>query len=89
MSSELDIKDPKVFRDLSKPVGAQSDAKLEKCKARQEEAKYLEDPEYLFANHYSSPGTVLYFLVRKVPELMIRRQNGVWSTGSKHFKSIL
>ena len=33
-------------------------------------------PPFLYGTHYSTPGYVLFFLVRKHPDLMLRLQNG-------------
>ena len=43
--------------------GAINCERLESLKARREE---LPEPSYLYGSHYSTPGFVLYYLVRKV-----------------------
>ncbi len=45
--------------------GAINCERLESLKARREE---LPEPSYLYGSHYSTPGFVLYYLVRKVRE---------------------
>jgi factor associated with neutral sphingomyelinase activation len=61
----LDLKDPKVYRDLGLPIGAMNEKRLKDFKNR-----YFELPEedrYLFGTHYSCPGYVIGFLVRSNP----------------------
>ncbi|KAE8997406.1 hypothetical protein PR001_g18595 [Phytophthora rubi] len=92
-SSELNLRDPKVYRDLSKPIGALSEERLEYFKARYEamprgdEAEGM-PPPFLYGTHYSTPGYVLYFLVRKVPEYMLCLQSGKFDAPDRLFRSI-
>ena len=69
-SEKLDLSKPEVFRDLSKPIGAINLKRLSDFKSR-----YLEMPineRYLYGTHFSCPGYVVGFLVRKYPHLMIK-----------------
>ena len=70
-----------VYRDLSKPIGALSPDKLEQFKS-----KYFEiinkatlsdssDKPYLYLSHYSTPGIVLYYLIRMYPSHLLKVQN--------------
>ncbi|KUF87459.1 FAN protein [Phytophthora nicotianae] len=92
-NSDLNLGDPKVFRDLSKPVGALNEERLEYFKARYEvmprgdEAEGM-PPPFLYGTHYSTPGYVLYFLVRKVPECMLCLQSGKFDAPDRLFRSI-
>ncbi|KAG7376855.1 hypothetical protein PHYPSEUDO_012655 [Phytophthora pseudosyringae] len=92
-SQELNLGDPKVYRDLSKPVGALNEERLEYFKARYEvmprgdEAEGM-PPPFLYGTHYSTPGYVLYFLVRKVPEYMLCLQSGKFDAPDRLFRSI-
>ncbi|GJP36031.1 hypothetical protein CLOM_g20572 [Closterium sp. NIES-68] len=80
-SQHLTLDDPTTFRDLSKPVGALNPARLAEFKER-----YIEMPReeggserakpFLYGTHYSTPGYVLYWLVRSAPAHMLRLQNG-------------
>lgn len=64
-----------VFRDLTKPIGALNQERLEGFKARW---KNMQDMggAFLYGTHYSAPGYCLYYLVRAVPEQMLCLQNG-------------
>jgi Beige/BEACH domain/PH domain associated with Beige/BEACH len=65
----------KTFRDLSKPVGALNPERLQYFKTRLEGMQDMDD-SFLYGTHYSTPGYVLYFLVRSMPEQMLCLQNG-------------
>ena len=84
-SSNLDLNDPKVYRDLSKPMGALNPERLGSLKERMVD---LSEPKFLFGSHYSTPGFVLYFLVRKIPECMLCLQNGRFDHPDRMFNSI-
>ena len=78
--SKLDLKDPSVYRDLSKPIGALNPDKLSMLKNRY---KDMPPPKYLYGTHYSTPAYVLHFLVRVAPEYLLCLQVG----RSKHIYS--
>uniref|UniRef100_A0A8C9RJI1 Lysosomal trafficking regulator n=1 Tax=Scleropages formosus TaxID=113540 RepID=A0A8C9RJI1_SCLFO len=78
-SETLDLNDPAVYRNLSKPIAVQSKEKEERYV---DNYRYLEeefrkgaredDPmppvqPYHYGSHYSNSGTVLHFLVRMPP----------------------
>lgn len=92
-SSSVDLKDPAVYRDLSKPVGALNAERLEFYKARFEamprgmEAEGI-PPPFLYGTHYSTPGYVLYYFVRMAPEYMLCLQNGKFDAADRLFQSI-
>ena len=90
-SSTLDLKDPTIFRDLSKPIGALSESRLKNLQERYDHM--LQDPDthippFLYGTHYTTPGYVLYFLLRKSPDLMLRLQNGHFDKPDRSFNSI-
>lgn len=59
-SSDLDLDNVDVFRDLSKPMGALNPDRLDKLKERYYE---MSDPKFMYGSHYSAPGLVLFYLV--------------------------
>ncbi|XP_062222527.1 BEACH domain-containing protein C2-like isoform X2 [Phragmites australis] len=66
-SKTLDLEGPLTYRDLSKPIGALNPARLKKF---DEHYSSFEDPiipKFHYSSHYSSPGTVLYYLARIEP----------------------
>ena len=48
----------------------------------------MPEPRFLYGSHYSTPGFVLYFLVRKIPECMLCLQNGRFDHPDRMFNSI-
>ncbi|CEG40322.1 Lysosomal trafficking regulator LYST and related BEACH and WD40 repeat proteins [Plasmopara halstedii] len=92
-SSNLDLNDSDAYRDLSKPIGALNEERLKYLKARYDMMPYGEKaegmpPPFLYGTHYSTPGYVLYFLVRKVPEYMLCLQGGKFDAPDRLFRSI-
>ncbi|KAG0413817.1 hypothetical protein HPB47_009029, partial [Ixodes persulcatus] len=61
-SNTLDLTKDSSYRDLSRPLGALSELRLKKLKDRYAE---MGEPKFLYGSHYSTPGFVLYYLVRK------------------------
>ncbi|KRT79709.1 WD40 domain-containing protein [Oryctes borbonicus] len=83
-SSSIDLNDPNLYRDLSKPVGALNPARLEKLMERYNE---MPEPKYMYGSHYSTPGFVLYYLVRLYPQYMLCLQNGRFDLPDRMFNS--
>jgi hypothetical protein len=93
-SAELDLDDPCVYRDLSKPVGALEPKRAASFKERFDSLRDEFDPAeaaagcggpgsvppFHYGSHYSSAGIVLYFLLRLEPFTTeaIRLQGGRW-----------
>jgi factor associated with neutral sphingomyelinase activation len=73
------------FRDLSKPIGALNEKRL---KRMQDRFKEMPDPKFLYGTHYSTPGYVLYYLIRQAPEYMLRLQSGKFDAPDRIFNSI-
>ncbi|KAK4741294.1 hypothetical protein SAY87_024882 [Trapa incisa] len=66
-SKSLDLSDPSSYRDLSKPVGALNPGRLKKFQERYSTFVDPVIPKFHYGSHYSSIGTVLYYLVRVEP----------------------
>ena len=61
-SRELDLADPGAFRDLSKPVGALTPARLAMLRARYVDMQGMgAEPPFLYGTHYSCPGYTMYW----------------------------
>ncbi|XP_011493823.1 PREDICTED: protein FAN-like [Ceratosolen solmsi marchali] len=84
-SHTLDLNDPNVYRDLSKPIGALEPKRLERLKTRYSE---MSEPKFLYGSHYSAPGFVLFYLVRKYPHYMLCLQNGRFDHPDRMFNSV-
>ncbi|KAK4379324.1 hypothetical protein RND71_001186 [Anisodus tanguticus] len=90
MSTDLDLANPSSYRDLSKPVGALNPDRLRKF---QERYSSLDDPvipKFHYGSHYSSAGTVLYYLIRLEPftTLSIQLQGGKFDHADRMFSDI-
>ncbi|XP_045511123.1 protein FAN-like [Colias croceus] len=84
-SDILDLNNTETFRDLSKPMGALNPDRLEKLLERYHE---MCDPKFLYGSHYSAPGLVLFYLVRKYPQYMLCLQNGRFDHPDRMFNSV-
>ena len=90
-SETLDLDKPEVYRDLSKPIGALNEERLEgfmeRYNAMEEDGPI---PRFMYGSHYSNVGTVLNFLVRLEPfaELAARLQGGHFDWADRLFHSI-
>ncbi|KAG5268463.1 hypothetical protein AALO_G00212870 [Alosa alosa] len=84
-SPRLDLMNPATFRDFSKPIGALNTERLERLLARYRD---MPDPRFMYGSHYSSPGYVLFYLVRVAPEHMLCLQNGRYDHADRMFNSI-
>uniref|UniRef100_A0A4W4DVK5 Neutral sphingomyelinase (N-SMase) activation associated factor n=1 Tax=Electrophorus electricus TaxID=8005 RepID=A0A4W4DVK5_ELEEL len=84
-SLQLDLLNPASFRDLSKPVGALNTERLERLLDRYRD---MPEPRFMYGSHYSSPGYVLFYLVRVAPEHMLCLQTGRFDHADRMFNSV-
>ncbi|XP_051757272.1 protein FAN isoform X2 [Ctenopharyngodon idella] len=84
-SAQLDLLNPASFRDLSKPIGALNTERLERLLERYRD---MPEPRFMYGSHYSSPGYVLFYLVRVAPEHMLCLQNGRFDHADRMFNSV-
>jgi hypothetical protein len=80
-SDTLDLMDSRIYRDLSKPIGALNEDRLAVLIERYKELEsfgFAESQRFLYGSHYSSPGVVLHFLIRQEPftSMAIELQSG-------------
>ena len=88
-SQTLDLESAETFRDLSKPVGALNASRLEYFRERFRSMPVDgSPPPFLYGTHYSTPGYVLFYLVRIAPEFMLCLQNGRFDAADRMFHSI-
>lgn len=89
-SETLDLTDPKSFRDLSKPMGAQTPDRLEQFCRRFKEWDDPETPPYHYGTFYSSAMIVASYLVRMEPftQHFLRLQGGHFDLADRMFHSI-
>ncbi|XP_039138375.1 LOW QUALITY PROTEIN: BEACH domain-containing protein C2-like [Dioscorea cayenensis subsp. rotundata] len=89
-SKTLDLSDPASYRDLSKPIGALNPERLSKFQERYSSFDDPIIPKFHYGSHYSSAGTVLYYLVRLEPftTLSIQLQGGKFDHADRMFYDI-
>ncbi|RDX89246.1 BEACH domain-containing protein C2, partial [Mucuna pruriens] len=89
-SERLDLSNPSSYRDLSKPVGALNPDRLKKFQERYTSFDDPVIPKFHYGSHYSSAGTVLYYLVRVEPftTLAIKLQGGKFDHADRMFSDI-
>lgn len=89
-STHLNLNDIKIYRDLSKPVGSLNPVRLKKILDRYYQTSDVCAPNerFMYGSHYSTPGYVMYFLVRQYPEYMLHFQNGKFDKPDRLFSSI-
>jgi len=94
-SEDIDLSNPKSFRDLSKPMGALGEERARQFKDRFEalEASYIseeEPPPFHYGTHYSCAAYVLYYLMRLEPfsRLALALQGGKFDVADRLFHNI-
>lgn len=93
LSKTLNLNDPKTFRDLSKPMGAQSKARAAEFQERYEALKSFEDPSspsFHYGTHYSSAMIVSSYLIRMKPYVQsyLLLQGGSFDHADRLFNSV-
>ncbi|PKK73772.1 beach-domain-containing protein [Rhizophagus irregularis] len=91
-SESLDLSDPSIYRDLTKPIGALNPDRLEQFVERYES---FEDPsgrikKFFYGTHYSSAATVSCYLIRLEPftSVHISLQGGKFDHADRQFHSL-
>ncbi|ETO06443.1 hypothetical protein RFI_30949 [Reticulomyxa filosa] len=91
-SDTLNLSNPSVYRDLTKPMGAQTEPRASEFKQRFET---WDDPSgkilpWHYGSHYSCAAIILYFLVRLEPftKIALELQGGKFDQADRLFSSI-
>ena len=89
-SSSLDLEDPKIYRDLSKPMGALTQERRDYFQERYDNIKRDGDTPFHYGTHYSSSGYVLQYLFRLEPysRMALELQGGTFDHPDRLFHSI-
>lgn len=87
-SEKIDLNDPSIYRDLSKPIGAYNEERLDALKKNMN----MEDPfqRCLYRTFFSNPSSVAGYLIRTEPftSLHIRLQGGKFDLPTRLFTSV-
>uniref|UniRef100_A0A8C4XCF7 Neurobeachin-like protein 2 n=1 Tax=Erpetoichthys calabaricus TaxID=27687 RepID=A0A8C4XCF7_ERPCA len=91
-SDTLDLDNPSVFRDLSKPIGVVNSRHAKEVKEKYES---FEDPtgmtdKFHYGTHYSNSAGVIHYMIRAEPftTLHIQLQSGRFDCADRQFHSI-
>ncbi|MEQ2239137.1 Neurobeachin-like protein 2 [Ilyodon furcidens] len=91
-SPVLDLEDPSVFRDLSKPIGVVNPRHAQNVKEKYES---FEDPtgtidKFHYGTHYSNAAGVMHYMIRMEPftTLHIQLQSGRFDVADRQFHSV-
>lgn len=86
----LDLHDASNFRDLSKPMGAVNPDRAAEFQSRYEEWQDDEIPPFHYGSHYSSSGTVLFYLMRMLPftKVALQHQGGYFDVADRLFGDV-
>ncbi len=94
-SDEIDLNNPSIYRDLSKPMGALGLARAEQFKERYEAldnnfSRGDEPPPFHYGTHYSCAAYVLNYLLRMEPfsRLALSLQGGKFDLADRLFTNI-
>ncbi|NWY04565.1 NBEL2 protein, partial [Nothoprocta ornata] len=92
VSETLDLSNPDVFRDLSKPIGVANERHAKDVKEKYES---FEDPtgmidKFHYGTHYSNAAGVMHYLIRTEPftTLHIQLQSGRFDCSDRQFHSV-
>jgi hypothetical protein len=86
----IDINDPSIYRDLSKPIGALNESRLVEILDRYKSFGDSDMPSFMYGSHYSSSGIVMHFLTRQEPftSMAITLQGGRFDCPDRLFFNI-
>jgi len=94
-SEELDLNDPSIYRDLSKPMGAQNENRAVQFRDRFEALEQSYEmgdgpPPFHYGTHYSCAAYVLYYLMRLEPfsRLALSLQGGKFDVADRLFHNV-
>ncbi|ORY55300.1 WD repeat and FYVE domain-containing protein [Pseudomassariella vexata] len=89
-SEELNLDDPATFRDLSKPMGAQTPSRQADYMARYNSLAEIGEQPFHYGTHYSSAMQVASYLIRLPPfvQSYILLQGGTFDHADRLFFSI-
>ncbi|NWR42636.1 NBEL2 protein, partial [Regulus satrapa] len=89
VSETLDLTNPAVFRDLSKPIGVANERHARDVKENFEDPTGTVD-KFHYGTHYSNAAGVMHYLIRTEPftTLHIQLQSGRFDCSDRQFHSV-
>ncbi|ESK93353.1 beige beach domain-containing protein [Moniliophthora roreri MCA 2997] len=89
-SNTLELSDPAVYRDLTKPMGALTAARREAAETRYTNLQSVDEKPFHYGTHFSSSMIVCHFLIRMAPftNMFKTLQGGDWDLPDRLFIDI-
>src|SRR3990167_8405987 len=87
----LKLNSKNYYRDLSKAIGSLNKNRMIEVRRnfeKQQRDKCKKHQPHHFNSFYSTPGYVIYFYMRAIPELILKLQNGPFGPSERIFKSL-
>ncbi|KAJ8072576.1 beige protein-like 1 [Marasmius tenuissimus] len=86
-SETLELSDPAVYRDLSKPMGALTEARRDAAETRYSNLESVGEKPFHYGTHFSSSMIVCHFLIRMAPftNMFKTLQGGDWDLPDRLF----
>ncbi|KAH9177644.1 beach-domain-containing protein [Lactarius sanguifluus] len=89
-SENLDFSSGRIFRDLTRPMGALNPARREAAQSRYENLEGVGEKPFHYGTHFSSSMIVCHFLIRLAPftNMFKTLQGGDWDLPDRLFSNI-
>ncbi|KZT37329.1 beach-domain-containing protein [Sistotremastrum suecicum HHB10207 ss-3] len=89
-SGELDFESPSSFRDLTRPMGALTEARREAAMSRYSDLQSVNEQPFHYGTHFSSSMIVCHFLIRLAPftNMFKTLQGGDWDLPDRLFSDV-
>ncbi|KAJ6588193.1 beach-domain-containing protein [Mycena capillaripes] len=89
-SSTLDLSNPDSYRDLTKPMGALTEARREAAEMRYTNLESVGEKPFHYGTHFSSSMIVCHFLIRMAPftNMFKTLQGGDWDLPDRLFVDV-
>ena len=89
-SGTLDLDAPHTFRQLDRPMGAQTAERAAEFAERYKQLQEMDMPPFHYGTHYSTAASVCSFLVRLLPyaQVLVELQGGSFDLADRMFSSV-
>ena len=88
---EFKMNEKGYYRNLGKPVGSLNKVRFQRTLElfeKMKKDKCKTHPAHHYNSFYSTPGYVVFFYMRSIPELILKLQNGPFGPSERIFKSL-
>ncbi|WFD34822.1 beige protein-like 1 [Malassezia cuniculi] len=90
VSESLDLENPKTYRNLALPMGAQTENRRKEFAERYHQLEEVGIDPFHYGTHYSTASSVCSFLVRMLPysDILVDLQGGTFDLADRTFSSV-